>query len=252
MIGGLLRRSVPLVGAAAAATGVLVGLGLLAADLFGSKSRPEHRVGTATMPGVPRHGKGSVFSEADQAVAQLPLANIAFTAPQTLQLGDTTQVQLVLSARDSIRQLKKKLSEIGVKHGARIRASNRMEAHLVGSGFAIEALRPEVQVVSRLAPTEWKWDVEAKKPGTHHLTLTVSAFIDLEGEPTPFLAKTFDKTLSVRVTVYERVSRFVSGNWQWLWLAIGVPLATWLYAVYKRKRSTRRRKRPVGFGPPSA
>jgi hypothetical protein len=37
MIGGLLRRSVPLVGAAAAATGVLVGLGLLAADLFGSK-----------------------------------------------------------------------------------------------------------------------------------------------------------------------------------------------------------------------
>jgi hypothetical protein len=131
-MGGLLRRSVPLVGAAAAATGVLVGLGLLAADLFGSKSPPEHRAVTATMPGVPRHGKGSVFSEADQAVAQLPLANIAFTAPQTLQLGDTTQVQLVLSARESIRQLKKRLSEIGVKHGARIRASNRMEAHLAG------------------------------------------------------------------------------------------------------------------------
>jgi len=252
MMGGLLRRSVPLVGAAAAATAVLVGLGLLAADLFGSKSSPAHRGGTATMPGVPRHGNGSVFSEADQAVAQLPLANIAFTAPQTLQLGDTTQVQLVLSARESIRQLKKKLSEIGVKHGARIRASNRMEAHLVGSGFTIEALRPEVQFVTGLAPTEWKWDVEATKPGTHHLTLTVSAFIDLEGESTPLLAKTFDKTLTVEVTLSERVSRFVSGNWQWLWLAIGVPLATWLYAVYKRKRSTRRPNHPVGFGPPSA
>ena len=47
------------------------------------------------MPGVPRHGKSSIFSEADEAVAQLPLANVAFTAPQTLQPGDTTQVQLV-------------------------------------------------------------------------------------------------------------------------------------------------------------
>jgi hypothetical protein len=250
MMGGLLRRSVPLVGAAASAAGVLVGLGLLAAGLFGSKSPAEHRAGTATMPGVPRHGKSSIFSEADQAVAQLPLANIAFTAPQTLQLGETTQVQLVLSARESMRRLKKRLSEIGVKHGARIRASNRMEAHLVGSGFKIEALRPEVQVVTGLAPTEWKWDVEAAKAGTHHLTLTVSAFIDLKGESTPLLAKTFDKTLTVRVTLYERVSRFVSRNWQWLWLAIGVPLATWLYTVYKRKRSTRRRKHPVGFGPP--
>jgi heme/copper-type cytochrome/quinol oxidase subunit 2 len=44
-----------------------------------------------------------------------------------------------------------------------------MEAHLVGSGFRIEALRPEVQVVMGLAPMEWKWDVEATKPGTHHL-----------------------------------------------------------------------------------
>ena len=70
------------------------------------------------MPGVPRHGKSSIFSEADEAVAQLPLANIAFTAPQTLQPGDTTQVQLVLSARELIRQLKRRLSEIGVKHGA--------------------------------------------------------------------------------------------------------------------------------------
>jgi hypothetical protein len=30
---------------------------------------------------------------------------------------------------------------------APIRTSNRMEAHLVGSGFTIEALRPEIQVV---------------------------------------------------------------------------------------------------------
>jgi hypothetical protein len=177
----------PLVGAAAAATGVLVGLG--------------------------RHGKGSIFSEADQAVAQLPLANIAFTALQMLApwRDDNDQVQLVLSARESIRRLKKRLSEIGVKHGARIRASNRMEAHLVGSGFKIEALRPEIQVVTRVAPTEWKWDVDAAKAGTHHLTtLTVSAFIDLEGESTPLLAKTFDKTLTVRVTLHQRASRFVS------------------------------------------
>jgi hypothetical protein len=205
MMGGLLRRSVPLVGAVAAATGVVVRLGLLAADFSGAnrlqrieEARPRCRACLGT-------GRAR-FSQADQAVAQLPLANIAFTAPQTLQLGDTTQVQLVLSARESIRQLKKRLSEIGVKHGARIRTSNRMEAHLVGSGFTIEALRPEIQVVTGLAPTEWKWDVEATKPGTHHLTLTVSAFIDLERESTPLLAKTFDKTLTVQVTLYERVS----------------------------------------------
>jgi len=67
----------------------------------------------------------------------------------------------------------------------------------------------------------WRTGSSGPKPGTRHLTLTVSAFIDLEGESTPLLAKTFDKTLTVQVTLYERVSRFVSRNWQWLWLALG-------------------------------
>ena len=248
MVTNLLRRSVPHAGAVAAAVGAIAGLGILASGLIGKSGSRPSSTSVATTPTAPAPS-GSILDRADAVVKSLPEANIVFTAPETVRLGSSTQIQLLLSAQESIARLKKKLSELGKQEGARIRVSDRMEAHLAGLGFKVEPLTPEVQAISTLAPTEWSWDIEPTRSGTQHLTLTVSALIRVHGESTPLVVQTFEKKLTIHVTLYERVKGFVSDNWQWLWLAIGAPIASVLYTRYKRGKRARRRRAAASTKP---
>jgi hypothetical protein len=84
----------------------------------------------------------------DRILESLPRAQVAFNAPATLQLEEPAVVQLLLSGRRSIRTLQRQLTELGVRAGATIKASDSMEAHLSGSGFKIEAITPAVQLAS--------------------------------------------------------------------------------------------------------
>jgi hypothetical protein len=168
------------------------------------------------------------FEEIDQVIRGLPWVNIAFNAPATLALGESVVVQLLLSPAQPVRRLKRQLTELGERRGARIKASNRMEARLTGVGFRIEAVTPEVQAVTRRQNTEWRWEVEPTGTGTRRLHLTLSALIDVEGTESPRTVRTFSQTLEVRVTLLRRVSGFVGDNWQWLWTALLIPVGGWM------------------------
>jgi hypothetical protein len=172
--------------------------------------------------------------QVDLELNKLRRGNIAFNAPTTLALGGSAQVQLVLSARDSIQELKKRITEIGEKRGATVKFSPKMEAHLTGINFKIQAITPELQAVGGQGTTEWRWEVEPTKTGTHPLHLTLSAYIRLSGEQTPYTIRTFETTMKIRVTWFDRVSDFVGGNWQWLWAVVVAPLAAAAWRLRKR------------------
>jgi hypothetical protein len=142
-------------------------------------------------------------------------------------LGDSTEIQLLLSPEQTIDQLQARITALGEREGARIRATNRMEARLTGSGFEIEAITSEVQAVGREGVTEWRWEIEATKTGTRRLHLTLSSIIDVDGSPVPRTIRVFDRTLKIHVTWFDRLSGFIGGNWQWLWTVILVPLVGW-------------------------
>jgi hypothetical protein len=182
----------------------------------------------------PPPGGGSLLKQVDRIVARLPQANIAFNAPETLRLGHSIQIQLLLSTRKTIGQLRGKITELGEREGARIKVSPIMEAHLAGLGFRIEPIRPELQVVTGRRTTEWRWEVEATKTGTRRLHLTLSAFIDVGGGSRPLLIRSFDETIPIHVTWYDRAQGFISDNWQWLWAVILAPLAGLLFRNRKR------------------
>lgn len=122
------------------------------------------------------------FEEIDQVIRGLPWVNIAFNAPATLALGESVVVQLLLSPAQPVRRLKRQLTELGERRGARIKASNRMEARLTGVGFRIEAVTPEVQAVAGRQNTEWRWEVEPTGTGTRRLHLTLSALNRRRGD----------------------------------------------------------------------
>jgi hypothetical protein len=175
------------------------------------------------------------FANIDQILAsQLRPARIVFNVPTTLRLHSSTEIKLLLSRQQSIRQLRAKLAALGELEGARIRASGVMEARLTGAGFKIEAITPETQLVSERGVTEWGWEIESTKTGTQRLHLTLSALIRFQGDKTARTIRTFDRTLNVRVTWFDRVSGFIGGNWQWLWTAILIPVAGFILRNRKR------------------
>ena len=110
-----------------------------------------------------------------------------------------------------------------------------MQARLTGQGFEITAVKPETQLVSGEQETEWQWDVTPKRANTLRLHLTLSAILVVDGEPAPRTIRTFDKIIEVQVTWGQRISGFVSNNWQWLWAVVLVPVAGWLWRKWKKK-----------------
>ena len=173
----------------------------------------------------------------DRTLEKLEFGNIAFNVPKTMNLRDTALIQLVLSLGIPIDDLKQMIEAVGEKEGTSIRVSDRMEARLSGPDFAITAITPEIQAVSKSDVTEWKWEVKPKSDGNHYLHLTLSAILSVEGGSTPRAIRTFDKVIEVEVAWHQRVGPLFEKNWQWLWAAILVPVSGWLWKRKKKSKS---------------
>ncbi|WDD99936.1 hypothetical protein [Thalassomonas actiniarum] len=171
----------------------------------------------------------SIPGGVDEALKAMVSANIAFNAPSALNLNDGSQVHLILSLTDTIAELKEVIAAAGEKHGASIKVANRMEARLSGYHFQITPITPEIQAVSRELPTQWRWEIHPRKTGLHNLHLTLTAHLEIDGQATPRAITTFDKKIAVTVTAMQQLTLFFTNNWQWLWAAILLPLATWYW-----------------------
>jgi hypothetical protein len=169
-----------------------------------------------------------LFSAVDQFLESLAQANIAFNVPPSLNLNDTAQIQLLLSMEQSIEDLKNSITQLGEKFGDQIRVSSQMEARLTGQNFKITPITPEVQAIASMERTEWRWEVSPTIEGSHQLHLTVTALLSVEGRDRPKAIRTFDKTIDVTGTATQRISKFIQGNWQWLWTVVLVPIFIWL------------------------
>ncbi|MEA3274987.1 MAG: hypothetical protein U9Q81_06800 [Pseudomonadota bacterium] len=88
------------------------------------------------------------LSAIDRTLREMTYGNIAFNAPSPMNLQDTEVIQLALSARETIDELKSEIIEKGEKIGAKVRISDRMEARLTGQNFQLTAISPELQAVS--------------------------------------------------------------------------------------------------------
>ena len=182
----------------------------------------------------------------DQILESMSFGNIAFNVPPTMNLNETAIIKLLLSPKIPVENLKQKIKEAveiggaskpGIQ-GASIRISWHMAARLSGTHFIITAVTPETQAVARNYVTEWKWEVKPQEKGLHHLHLTLSALVNLEGESATRTIKTFDKKIKVKVNLFQKTIMLMGQDWwKWFWVAILVPLFGWLWKRWPlRKR----------------
>lgn len=165
----------------------------------------------------------------EQVANQLQWGSIAFDTPRKLTLGEPVVIELLLSPTKSLQELESMLKSPERTEKARIKISNRMEAMLKGQGFKIEALIPQEQAVSKGKTTRWKWEATPTEDGDKILHLSISAIIKVSNEDAPLVIQTYNKRIRVETSVSQRISKFLSGNWQWLWASILVPLLPFLW-----------------------
>src|SRR5262245_1611013 len=113
------------------------------------------------------------LKQINQILDTLEWGNLAFSAPPRLQLHASAQVQLLLSQKLALDELRDRISATGERVGDRIRVSDRMEARLTGGpGLKILASTPEIQALGG-PTTEWRWQIQAAEPGQQNLHLTL-------------------------------------------------------------------------------
>jgi hypothetical protein len=208
-----------------------------AGNLFAERMAPSQR---SAIPASPKPGpapaQGDGRGAIDRILEKLEFGNIAFNAPTKMNLQNTAIIQLLLGSKPA-DELKRMIEAEGEKEAARIRVSDRMEARLSGPNFAITAITPEIQAVSRSDVTEWKWEVKPNSIGRQYLHLAISVHLIVDGVDTPRVVEPeFDKLIEVEVTGRQRVDSFFNNNWQWLWTAILIPIAAWLWKRWRTKK----------------
>ncbi len=187
------------------------------------------------------------FRTVNQILSRLPFGDIAFNTPKHMNVGDATEVSLKLSLTAGVEELKRRVVARALQKDETIRAEqvkvhSLMRASLTGSnGFSVTPLdNVEDKPVPSSGIQQWLWEVEAKKPGTQRLHLTLSALLEVEGKERPFPVETFSETIEVKVSKERAAKGFVAGNWQWLWATVVAPVAVALWEGLKRLKSKRR------------
>lgn len=170
----------------------------------------------------------------DDILSDLPFGNIAFNAPSTLNLGDASIVELLLSSESTVNELKQRLISVGQKEGYRIRIANDMQASLWGRGFQCKPIMPEEQVVSPSNATHWKWDVQAIKGGKQTLHLTISVNIYINQHATHYAIKTFEHNIDVQVTLRMQFASFISSYWLWIITVLLIPAIPWIIKQFAK------------------
>ena len=176
----------------------------------------------------------------EETLRNLPWGNIAFNAPETMKLGERHTIELILSLQKSVDELSTQVKEEGVVESDSIKVSNRMLANLTGFGFEIKAVESEEQAIRAQEDTRWRWDVMPTAEGAQDLHLTLTALVEVDGQDSRIAIRTFDKTITVRVTAMQRATMFVTANWQWLWAAILIPIFGIVMQWWKKSRKRTR------------
>ena len=176
------------------------------------------------------------LAEVDRKLARLPIGNIAFNTPETIPLGDSATIELVLSLREAQAELRKSIRAAGPVETDDVKISDQMDAKLTGLGFRIEAVTPERQAISHTERTQWKWQIEPTKAAKLELNLTLSALIEVKGVPSTRAIQTFARTIYVEVPMGQRVSNLLSNNFELITSVLLVPAAGGIYHQYRKRK----------------
>lgn len=166
---------------------------------------------------------------------QLSRASMAFTTPETIELGESADMQLIIDPTQTADEVARSLSVDGARVATTVLVSKVVVARVIAPDFEVtEFIHNGRQALDPSGPTEWRWTISPKTKGDLAINVTVLAVIELGSDRAEKLIKVFDRQVTVTVTPTNAVKTFVKDNWQWLWSVI-VPFLIWLFMRNRKK-----------------
>jgi hypothetical protein len=140
--------------------------------------------------------------------AQMGNHPIEYNKPSKLQLGESTQVELVIKTneRQDVTAYFKGLQ--GDLERATALVSRDVAAELSGPPDRLDVkLRGDEKMRTTLSPVPitWVWDVRPLKPGEAHVTLEVFSYVGPGKDKEPVVIRVFEDTWYVNAQGYEWV-----------------------------------------------
>jgi hypothetical protein len=144
-------------------------------------------------------------------VCSLSGATAAFNVPDSLTLGTTATVALVLHRTLSGDSLRVVVGTIVADTNARVQVaavqvSDRMSAKLEGQGFEITPPDERIQLFASRDTAVWEWQVTPRRGGLQPLRLTVMALVKVGDSETPKRFVVLRRDINVRVTFVQQVA----------------------------------------------
>ena len=92
----------------------------------------------------------------EDALGRLRPASVAFNTPTTLRLGESAEIQLLLSIREPLARLKKQIAEIGEVEGAKVDGERRARTVQTFERTLVIDV-PWTSRVSGFVDDNWQW-----------------------------------------------------------------------------------------------
>ena len=189
----------------------------------------------------------SILTEVDNELAKLEWQQMAYTAPNHMELGSTATVKVVIGGNKTFDELVSLLENAGKIEGLMVQVSDKMEAQLTGRGFEIITNTPEIQLVSTLQTTNWQWIVKAKDLGNQKLYLSLNALLTVNNQLTKKSINTFQREIIVQVTSVGGIWAFIERYWTYFALlltAVLIPLFVHLWKKVDKDTKAKKKGRP--------
>jgi hypothetical protein len=145
-------------------------------------------------------------------VEELPaFGKATYNKPETLQIGQTTEVSLVIQV-DEKQQISDRVTFLtGLLTSAMIPVTRTMSAHLSGDNEVSVTLQSaSEQLVSSRAPTQWRWQVKPVVAGKTVLTLEVFGHYKYDEKLQPVSVKVYRDEISTTATWFDQARQYIT------------------------------------------
>jgi LysM repeat protein len=200
----------------------------------------------------------AAYNEVDKQFQSSMKSNIAYNKPESMRIGDTTVIELLLNPSSSEPDLAKQIAEHGEfvtstaepaqffsQYGeevtietSSIEITDRMKATLISldpEAFVVQELHDSPdQVISAVDTTKWRWSITAKVEGTKSLNLIMYRLIKYQDKEYWREVETYKADIVVEVAPVDPTK---SVDWKWL---IGIILTMIVIPAFWRWFDNRR------------
>lgn len=154
---------------------------------------------------------------------------ISYSVPSTMTRDVPQKVELSLSIKKAMEELKKSIVQSGLlgtdpaMKDAVI--TDVMAVQLIGdSTFQIS---PSIGLRQSILPEKnvWNWTVTPLQEGQHNLVLKLSAIVQIKDKNEPRLITSFDNVVTVLAPPFSLIDEtvnFLKDNWAWILLVLAV------------------------------